>query len=280
MLKSNSVNRESKDRLFKLIFGRPDHKEWTLSLYNAVNGSNYDNPEDIEITTIENAVYMGMTNDVSFLVNGTMNLFEHQSTYNPNMPVRMLIYAGMLYNKYVENPDRNINLYSSKPMEFPVPKLVCFYNGTDEKEDNITLSLRDLLNNSEASDIDVRVTMRNINYGHSEELLESCRALRDYSLFVEKYRESYRETGNPEQAVEMAIGALDDDSPIKQFLLDNRAEVTMSVITEYDEERTMKMFREEWYTEGKRDAAVRMLEKGIEPDVIEWVTGISVESLK
>ena len=70
------ANRQYKDRLFKFIFGNPENKEWTLSLYNAVNGSSYTNPDDIQLTTIENAVYMSMRNDVSFLIADTMNLYE------------------------------------------------------------------------------------------------------------------------------------------------------------------------------------------------------------
>ena len=81
------VNRELKDRLFKFIFGNEANKGWTLSLYNAINGTEYSNADDIELTTIEDAVYMGMKNDVSFLISDTMNLYEQQSSYNPNMPL-------------------------------------------------------------------------------------------------------------------------------------------------------------------------------------------------
>ena len=91
-----AVNRNHKDRLFRLIFGSSDRKEWTLSLYNAVNGSSYINPEDIELTTIEDVLYMGMENDVSFIVGDTMNMYEQNSTECPNMPMRYLIYSGML----------------------------------------------------------------------------------------------------------------------------------------------------------------------------------------
>ena len=93
------VKRNYKDSLFRLIFGGED-KSWTLSLYNAVNGSDYRNPEDITITTIEDALYLNMKNDVSFLIADTMNLYEAQSTFNPNMPLRMLIYSGMVYSSY------------------------------------------------------------------------------------------------------------------------------------------------------------------------------------
>ena len=71
-----TANREHKDRLFKFIFGNPRYKEWTLSLYNAINGTNYTNAADIRLTTVEDVVYMGMKNDVSFLMGDTMSFYE------------------------------------------------------------------------------------------------------------------------------------------------------------------------------------------------------------
>ena len=105
------VNYHSKDRLFRFIFGNPENKAWTLSLYNAVNGSSYTDPETILITTIENILYMGMKNDLSFLISEIMNFYEQQSTYNPNIPIRFLMSAGMIYSKYIET--NNIKIYSS-----------------------------------------------------------------------------------------------------------------------------------------------------------------------
>ena len=116
---SDEVNREYKDRLFKFIFGNPERKEWTLNLYSAINGSNYTDKNDIEINTIDNVVYMKMKNDVSFLVDDALNLYEQQSSYNPNIPMRFLIYAGMLYDKYVRQ--RKIYLYSSNLKPMPTP---------------------------------------------------------------------------------------------------------------------------------------------------------------
>ena len=103
----NDSNTQHKDRLFKFIFGNPDHKEWTLSLYNALNGSHYTDPEAIEFTTIEDALYMGMRNDASFIIEFVMNLWEHQSSFNPNLPIRLLIYAVHLYEKYIMSSDFN-----------------------------------------------------------------------------------------------------------------------------------------------------------------------------
>ena len=129
MSDTNETNREYKDRLFKFIFGHHDHLDWTLSLYNAINNTSYTNTDDIEITTIQDAVYMSMKNDVSFLIEDVMNLYEQQSTFNPNMPMRFLIYAGMIYSKFIKQ-NEDYNEFSSSQQKAPTPRCICFYNGT------------------------------------------------------------------------------------------------------------------------------------------------------
>ena len=99
-MKFGKINNEYKDRLFKFIFGNPENSEWTLSLYNAVNGSNYSNPDDITYNTINDAIYMNMKNDVSFIIENTVSLYEQQSTYCPNIPLRCLMYLSKLYEGY------------------------------------------------------------------------------------------------------------------------------------------------------------------------------------
>ena len=125
-----TVNRKHKDRLFSFLFGSEANREWTLSLYNAVNGTSFTDPEEIQFTTIEDAIYMGMKNDLSFILCYVMNIYEQQSTYSPNMPVRQLMYAGKLYDKYIQT--NNLNIYGKKIVRLPVPKLIVFYNGAEE----------------------------------------------------------------------------------------------------------------------------------------------------
>ena len=135
--KWNIVNRKRKDTLFCLIFGRQQNRQWTLSLYNAVNGSDYQDPDVIEFNTLEEALFMGVKNDVSFILDSVMSLYEHQSTFNPNMPLRQLEYTASLYKKYLA--ENNLDKYSSSPITIPFPKLLVFYNGTTDEPD-ITVS--------------------------------------------------------------------------------------------------------------------------------------------
>ena len=245
-----TVNRKHKDRLFSFLFGSKANREWTLSLYNAVNGTSFTDPEEIQFTTIEDAIYMGMKNDLSFILCYVMNIYEQQSTYSPNMPVRQLMYAGKLYDKYIQT--NNLNIYGKKIVRLPVPKLIVFYNGAEEKEDTV-LKLSDAFREEAGtveSDIDVRVRMLNINYGKNRELMEGCGPLREYAWLVEKIREN-REKMDIEAAVDKAIDEMPEEFVIRKFLIGNRAEVKDMCVTEYNEAETLQMIREEGREEGE-----------------------------
>ena len=237
------INREHKDRLFTFLFGKKGRKEWTLGLYNAVNGTDYTDLDSIEFTTMEDAVYMGMKNDVSFILCHVMNVYEQQSSYNPNMPVRQLMYAAKLYDK--------LNIYGRKLARLPIPKLVAFYNGTEGEDDRI-LKLSDAFmqgGEGQEWDIEAKVRMININYGKNESLLSSCRPLEEYSWLVARIRKN-RQTMKIEQAVDSAIQDMPEDFEIREFLIGHRAEVKDLCITEYNEAETMQMIREEGREEG------------------------------
>ena len=217
------ANREYKDRLFNALFGREEHKNWTLDLYNAVSGKNYKDKNLIELNTIEGVVYMGMHNDVSFIIDCTVNIYEQQSTFNPNMPLRILMYLGKLYDKYVTS--RKKNIYGSRQIQLPVPKLVTFYNGTREEPDEKILSLSDAFPKGSDPDVQVRVRMLNINYGRNKELMEKCRPLMEYAWLVREIRSNKEKGMDLDTAISMAIRKMDDDSLIKDFLLENESEV-------------------------------------------------------
>ena len=253
----STVNKEHKDRLFCFLFGSESNKEWTLSLYNAVNETSYTDPEDIEFTTIEDAVYMGMKNDLSFTLFHVMNIYEQQSTYNSNMPVRQLMYAGKLYDKYIQR--NKLNIYGKKPVHLPVPKLVTFYNGIEGKGDE-TLKLSDAFEaDREAAepDIEVKVRMVNINYGKDQGILGACKPLSEYAWLVERIRKNRSEM-DIDQAVDQAIDEMPEEYEIRKFLVGHRAEVKGMCITEYNEAETLQMIRMESREEGERTGAARI----------------------
>ena len=166
------VNRKHKDRLFRMLFGYENSKENLLSLYNAINNTTYINSEELEITTIEDAIYIGMKNDVSLLIADSLSLYEHQSSYNLNMPVRGFIYFGKLYSKYIKS--NKLNLYGETRIKLPTPQYVVFYNGSKMKEDIMKLRLSDsFTDKSIKNEFEWTATVININYGKNKELMEN-----------------------------------------------------------------------------------------------------------
>ena len=210
-----AIQREYKDRLFNFIFGSEENKAWTLSLYNAVNGTDYTDPDEVQINTIKEVLYLGMHNDTSFLLMDDMNLYEQQSSFNPNMPLRMMQYAGNLFEKYIK--ENSLNKYGSELLALPVPKLIVFYNGVKDVDDETILRLSDSFPEGSESDIEVIVKMININHGRNKELLDACEPLKEYSWLMQEIRNNGK-TMEIEDAVSKALQDMPKDYVIKPFL--------------------------------------------------------------
>ena len=237
------ANRLYKDRLFHMLFS---DKAALLSLYNALNGTDYDNPDDLTITTLENAIYMGMHNDVSCILFSEINLYEQQASLCPNIAFRSLLYiADTLRGLTVDN-----DIYSSTIIPLPTPHFVTFYNGVDPmKEDEMVLNLSDAYEvPTDQPELELTVRVLNINPGYNEVLLESCTILKQYMQFITKVREcidslAAKTSDTPlpymdrlrvaiSEAVDYCItqGILDD------FLKKHRSEVIAVTLYEYSEE--------------------------------------------
>ncbi len=254
----NSIpNRTYKATIFAMLF---EDKEHLLELYNAVSGKHYTNPEMLEINTLENAIYMAMRNDISFLVDARLSLYEHQSTYSPNLPLRFLLYISALYSSMT----KDANLYGTKAIELPPPRFVIFYNGKDEQPDRQILKLSDLYTINEECSLELEAVMLNVNSGHNKELMEMSHTLWEYAEYTARVRE-YTETMELEEAVERAIEECIQEGILKEFLEKNRAEAKNMSIFEYDQERHIKQEREEAWEEGrkagKRDMLWKLAEK-------------------
>ena len=178
--KKLSANRKYKDTVFRMLFS---DKVNLLSLYNAINDSNYKDPNQLEIVTLENAVYMGMKNALSFLIDTSILLYEHQSTYNPNMPLRDLFYISSEYQKLVDKK----TLYSSQLQKIPAPSFIVFYNGLEREEDSWVNYLSEAFETlPDEPNLELKVITLNINEGHNPKLMEQCQTLREYAQYVAK----------------------------------------------------------------------------------------------
>ena len=249
-------NREYKDRLFRFIFS---DKRRALSLYNAVNGTDYTDAEALTFTTLNDAIYMGMKNDLAFLLGLELNLYEHQSSVNPNMPLRGLIYFSRLYDTLARN--RKLNLYGQKLQKIPTPKYIVFYNGTAEMPEQQTLRLSDAFQ-SPGGCMELTATVYNINAGHNAALMAQCLPLRDYALFVAAVREQVPATANIEEAIRRAIEACIHKNIMADILIASKAEVTDMLLTEYDEAEVMEMLRQEAMEQGIEQGRKQGMEQG------------------
>lgn len=239
------TNRKYKDRLFIALFGSPERKELTLELYNALNGTSYTNPDDIEINTLDDVIYIDMKNDVSFILQDDLNMYEQQSTYNPNMPLRQFLYAAHAIEAYLEQNGLKEKLYGVNQIKIPTPKLVTLYNG-DRKTGDTELRLSNCFCGSGRGDIEVKVHLYNINLG--QKLPDRCTSLRDYALFVDSCKKNGRTIN--EGVVANAIDIL-PDGPVKAYLNAQKAEVIDMILGECDMDKLKQVWKEDGIEEGR-----------------------------
>ena len=267
MQESVSINRTYKDRLFKIIF---EDKKELLSLYNALTGKNYQNPDELEINTIDDVIYMHLKNDMSFILDNWQNLFEQQSTFNPNQPLRGFFYFADLYKvKYFGK-----KIYSTRLLKIPTPQYIVFYNGTANMPDKKELRLSDAFQQpTEQPDIEVVAHMLNINYGHNKELMERCRKLKEYAQFIDIIRHYLRENKqwSNEQAISKAIDDCIQNNILRDILQKERLRVMASILSEFDEVGYKEMIRQEAYEDAYEEGHEAGLEEGREQELAHGV---------
>lgn len=248
-----------KDRLFRYLFEK-DRKA-LLDLYNALNGTDYQDSSQLEIVTIESAVYVVMKNDLAYILSGTLSMYEHQSTYSPNLPVRFLIYLAQEYQIVTDKAERS--LYGSGRITLPTPQCIVFYNGMKEMPEEQMLKLSDAFENKNVrSDVELTVLMLNINCGHNKRLMGKCRVLEEYSKFVAVTREFMTEEKDVQTALNRAVDECIEKGVLKEFLLKNRAEVLGMLLEEFDAEKYERTIRGEGWEEGLARGMAKGMEEG------------------
>lgn len=247
-------NRLYKSRLFVMLF---EDKKNLLELYNAVSGKHYEDPELLKINTLDNAIYMSMRNDLSFLIDARLSLYEHQSTYSPNLPLRFLFYLSDLLSGIT----RDENLYGKKKVKIPTPRFLVFYNGEAPQPDSKVLKLSDLYETEETDHkLELEVLMLNINAGHNPELMAASHTLWEYAEYTARVRK-YAGEMSVSEAVDRAIAECIQENILKEFLEKYQAEAKNVSIYEYDEERHLRQEREAAWEEGKEDTLIEMIRK-------------------
>ena len=287
------ITNEVNDRLFKAIFGRdnPQSKRWRLELYNALSGSNYTDPDALELNTIENVIYLTMRNDVSFLVDSQMTLFEQQSTYNPNMPLRGLMYFAQLYQMHLTKLDKT--LFRSTVVKIPNPEFIVFYNGQKKTGEVEYLKLSDAFEKEDKSgNFEWTAKMININPGNNPSLQKKCKPLYNYTQYISRVAENKKNGMNIKDAVNEAV-----DWAIKRNLLDGffkvqKEEILAMSLTEFNAEQVYRNWLQEGREEGIEEgisigeekkaieSAKEALALNLSLEQISKITGLSIERIE
>ncbi len=260
-------NRKYRDVLFRHLFRE---KKDLLDLYNALNGSTYQNPEELEVITMEDVIFMKMKNDLSFMIGNALNLYEHQSTWNPNMPLRGMLYFAQQFEGLLAS--RNEDIYSTKCVELPTPVYIVFYNGGGMQTDNRILYLSDSYSTGRGSGcLECTCEVLNINRGYNQALMKKCHRLWEYSEFSSEIEENIKKGLRREEAVHTAIDTCIEKGILRDILIKQKAEVLHMLLTEYDEKKHFRTLFREGKEVGIKEGVEIGLGKGREEKLREQV---------
>ena len=265
---AQKINRSYKDSLFRFVFAE---KKDLLELYNAINGSHYENTEDLEVNTLEDVLYLGVKNDLSFLLGSSMNLYEHQSTWNENMPLRGLFYFSELYQNYLKAEGLRLT-GTGRRLLLPLPRYIVFYNGTKEEPDEAQLLLSDSFpepKGGELPALECRAQVLNINSGHNQEIMKRCHRLKEYSEFIGEIRRRLQSGLKLEDAVEQGIEACIRRGVLSDILSRSKMEVRKMLLTEYDEKAEREYLQKQSREEGLKEGLEEGLQEGIRAFILD-----------
>ena len=243
------ANKEYKSDVFSMLL---QDKKRAMEIYNAINGTDYNDPELVEMTTLDDKSFsLTVRNDASFILDANLSLYEHQSTYCPNMPLRDLLYFASIIQKQIKAQKRDI--YGGRILKIPVPHFVVFYNGKEDAPDQYDLRLSDAFEKETKNpEIELVCHVYNINNGKNVPLLSKCQTLREYMYFVDMVRKNNEISGNLEDAIEKAINQCMEENVLRDFLAQHREEVMHVMTLDYTFERRLEMQRAEAIEDGER----------------------------
>lgn len=265
---------EYKSNVFSLLMEEP---EYAIEVYNVLNGSSYGS-DMIEIKKHNSGVILSVRNDASFLVDSYLNLYEHQSTYCPNMPLRFMIYFSAIIQDIIA--ENEYDLYGRKKIMLPTPKFVVFYNGLQNRPEKEIMRLSDAFEKkAETYQLELKCEVYNINPGSNESVVNSSRVLHGYRTFVETTRSYIENNVEIGKAVSMSVDECIRKNILSDFFRDRRREIEEVAALDFTFERREKLIRRDSYEEGEkngREAGMKVgmkagMKAGIEKERIEFV---------
>ena len=247
-------NRRYKDSVFVDFFSEDrTAKANFLALYNALHGTDYQSTAILKNIRLKQVLYMSFANDVSYLVdNKIIVLAEHQSTINPNMPIRCLEYIARLYEQFYKSKEK----YSRKQLAIPTPEFYVFYNGKEPYRGDSLLKLSDSFTQThDEYALELSVKVVNINYDKTNEILKLCKPLKQYSLFVDAVRRNI--AVDKEHGFEKAIKECIQNDILREYLHRKSKEVLNMLIGEYDYDTDIAVQREESFDMGRLEGSLQ-----------------------
>jgi len=292
-----NANKKFKNSVFSFIFSNPDVLR---ELYCALEGVTLKPDVPVVINTLEDILFMDMINDISFEIGGKLVvLIEHQSTINPNMALRLLMYAGRVYEKITDEE----KIYSSTKISIPRPEFFVLYNGVKPFPDEKTIKLSELFESTESLGVskdkypalELEVRVLNINKGKNEEIAKKCKTLYQYSAFIAKVRE-YQEGGlTLRKAIEKTVQYCKKHDILKELIEKHAKEIMSMLTTEWNWDTAKRVWqdeareegigvglaqgREEGEEKGKLIIAKNLLAEGSTPEFVQRITGLSLEEI-
>ena len=289
----STANRKYKDSVFVDLFSEDERaKENFLSLYNALHGTKLTAIEHLKNIRLDQVLYMTFYNDVSYLVdNKIIVLAEHQSTINPNMPLRCLEYISRLYESLFESKEK----YSRKLLNIPTPEFYVFYNGEEAYPCDKTLKLSEaFIEKATETNLELTVKVININRQNGHPIIKNCKPMYEYSIFVETVRK-WKEIA-PQNGFEKAVEECIENNILREYLKRKTKEVLNMLLAEYDYETDIAVQRaeeheiafaegeERGFSEGSRQKALEtatiLKQLGDSVQKIMQATGLSKEEVE
>ena len=280
--KTEEITVQSKvyDSLFIAVFGKDSErsKRWRLELYNALNNTNYKDPNALKLNTLENVLFIKMHNDVSFLIDSQLTLYEHQRTTNQNMPLRGFFYFAQLYHKYLIDAEEQLT--TSKMIKIPNPNYIVFYNGDTNRDEDYEMRLSDaLMIEDKSGKFEWTARVLNINKDYNLSLQNKCKALYDYIQFTSRINENKEKGMTNEKAIDEAIDWASEQNLLEGFIKEQKAEVKMTLLTEFNEEASIRGWRKEGMQQKAEEIATKMLSDKLKPEKVSLYSGLPLEQV-
>ena len=246
MKEKKEGNREYRSDVFSMLMA---DKKNALQVYNALNGTRYDDPELVEIHTMDKGVSLSIRNDSAIVVDSSLSLYEHQSTVCPNMPLRSLFYVSNILRRMTKDED----IFGSGRIPIPLPRFAVFYNGTKDMPCEWEERLSDaFLKKTDKPELELVCKVYNINQDKGKKLLDSCTILHDYMMFVD-YVRLYLQENELRDAINAAIDRCIQEEIQPDFFKENREEILRMAELDFTFERRLELGVKSALKQGKEE---------------------------